>query len=173
MILLAAGTAVCLGACTTATKQAKASCQQRDWYEVGRRDGAGGAGTNRLHQYKMECGEGFSTSYETLYMNGRNAGLVEFCMPENAFELARMGINYLYVCPSTMEEDFLTSYRKGQQARILMLKKRDLDTQIESLTQRLLATSAGTTENREIGSQLEELKKLRSDNERELTQITK
>src|SRR3954469_4991476 len=116
---MAVGAALVVSAC--ASKTEKASCERRDWYELGRRDGSQGLPLDRMIEYKKECGEQFNSSGETVYMNGRNAGLVEFCLPENAYELGLMGMSYLFVCPSTMETDFLASFRKGQQARVLQL----------------------------------------------------
>jgi hypothetical protein len=167
----ALGVALATGGC--ASKTEKVSCQQRDWYEIGRRDGAQGASLDRLKQYKQECGGDFSPNWETVYVNGRNAGLVDYCMPENAFELGRMGISYLYVCPSTVEPRFLAAYRRGQQARKLELKQKELDTQIDSITQRLLRADGGTYESRELSSQLDQLKKLRAANQRQRDKISK
>jgi len=121
-ILIAAGAAYLVSGCTST--QEKVSCAQRDWYETGRQDGAQGATLDRLAKHRVECGHEFNSSWESLYTNGRNAGLVEFCAPENAYQMGRMGIAYLYVCPSTVEEQFLTSYRKGQEFRQLEVSNR-------------------------------------------------
>lgn len=161
-----------LVACASKSEKA-ATCVQRDWYELGRRDGYQGAVLDRLNTYKQECGAEFSNDFATVYMNGRNAGLVEYCLPENAYELGRMGLTYTYVCPSTMEPQFLSSYRKGQQARLLQIKKRELDTKIESLTDQILQTTSGSFENRQMQSELNQLKRLRAANERELEAVSK
>lgn len=170
LILLAAPM---LTACTSTVE--KASCAQRDWYEVGRRDGSQGATLDRRDQYRAECSEDFGDHLETIYTNGRNAGLVEFCQTDNAFQLGRMGIAYMYVCPSTMEPQFLTGYRRGQQARLLEVKKKDLDAQIDELSKRLEETSVASEdyENREIHSELDELRKLRAANDSELSKISR
>lgn len=159
---------VLAGLAACASKQEKITCAQRDWYEVGRRDGAQGATLDRLLQYKRECGSQFQTGFETIYVNGRNAGLVEYCAPENAFELGRMGLSYMYVCPSTMEPQFLTAYRKGQQTRHLQLRKKDLDAQIETLTNQILQTHAGSFDNRKLQDELTDLKQQRAQNEQAL-----
>ena len=157
--------------CTTPSD--KASCGQRDWYELGRHDGAQGATLGRQEQYRAECSSEFGAHAETIYANGRNAGLVEFCQVDNAFQLGRMGINYLYVCPTTMESTFLISYRRGQQARLLELKKKDLEAKIETLSQRLQTMVDSTLASRAINTELSELKKLRAANDVELTKISK
>src|SRR6202042_1372132 len=92
----------------------KTACEQTDWYELGRQDGSQGQPTDRLNKHQKACAK-VEPDWETVYTNGRNAGLVEYCEPKNGYELARMGIAYYYVCPSTVEAQFLSSYRKGQQ----------------------------------------------------------
>lgn len=162
---------LCLGACTT-TKPDKLTCGERDWYEAGRRDGSQGATLDRLSQYKRECAGEFNGFWETMYTNGRNAGLVEFCAPDNAYELGRMGIAYMYVCPSTVEPDFLAGYRRGQDARKLEIENQKLDAEIDNVSAKL-NQSETDYQRRELASELEELKKTRAQNEKDLTKISK
>ena len=148
----------------------KVACEQKDWYEVGRHDGAQGHRLDRLAQYRRECGSDFSAGFETVYTNGRNAGLVEYCEPQNAFELGRMGINYGYVCPSTTEPDFLASYRKGQQARQLEIENQKMDSQIDQLLAQLQQAET-PYQKRKLASELNSLKKERAKKERELNKV--
>lgn len=149
----------------------KPACEQRDWYESGRRDGSQGAPLDRLASYKLECGAEFSGFWETMYTNGRNAGLVEYCSSENSFELGRMGIAYLYVCPSTTEGDFLAGYRRGQRARQLEIENQRLDQEIDTLLSRINAENSKYAR-RELASELDQLRKLRSQNEKNLNKIS-
>ena len=157
------------GAC--AGKPEKPACEQRDWYESGRRDGAQGATLDRLSQYKRECGAQFNAFWETMYTNGRNAGLVEYCSPDNSYELGRMGIAYLYVCPSTTEGEFLAGYRRGQKAREIEIENQKLDAEIDSLLARLNRADTNYAR-RELASELEQLRKLRSKNEKDLNRVS-
>ena len=116
--------------CTTLRTE-KPTCLERDWYELGRRDGSQGQNDSKLNAYKNECSKAFSTQAETLYINGRNAGLVEFCRPENGFDLGRMGIVYEHVCPAIMESEFMTAYNKGQKTRLEETEQKDFDRQVE------------------------------------------
>src|SRR6185312_3631545 len=75
--------------CTSAPKvetEKTASCETVDWYELGRRDGSQGTPTNKLSNRQKECAKAASPDWETIYTNGRNAGLVEFCDPKNGYE---------------------------------------------------------------------------------------
>lgn len=163
-LVLALGAAL-LSSC--ATKSDRVSCEQRDWYELGRRDGSQGLTIDRLAQYQKDCQKGFPTAWETMYTNGRNAGLVEFCAPENAFELGRMGIAYLYVCPATMESQFVSGYRRGQQARQTELQSKELDARIDSLLQKIDKAN-NQSERAKLASELNTLKKTRARAGREL-----
>lgn len=167
---LALGTALLIVGCSSTPE--KISCAQRDWYEVGRHDGAQGATLDHLATYKNECGRDFNDSRESLYTNGRNAGLVEFCSEDNAYQLGRMGIAYRYVCPSTVEESFLTGYRKGQEARHLEVANKKLDAAIDETVSKIDRTE-NRTERRELAGELEQLKKKRAQNEKTLDRVTK
>ncbi len=160
-------TALSLGC---ASKPEKSTCDQRDWYETGRRDGAQGAPLDRLAAYKAECKSKFAEFSETIYTNGRNAGLVEYCAPDNSYELGRMGLPYLYVCPSTTENDFLSGYRRGQEARKIETQNQKLDAEIDTLLSRLNNEESNYTR-REIASELEQLRRVRTKNDRELNKI--
>lgn len=167
----AAFLALGMGAGCTSQSE-RAACGARDWYELGRRDGSQGLGPERWQEYARQCPAGLGGDSETVYRNGRNAGLVEYCQPENAYELGKMGLAYGYVCPSTMEPQFLTAYRKGQQTRTLQLRKRELDTRIQSVSERILRAGNGTDEWRRLTDELNELNRIRAANESELSQLS-
>jgi len=156
--------------CTSAKKAEIVACGQRDWYETGRHDGSQGATLDRLSTYKSECGSDFESLWETMYSNARNAGLFEYCAPENSFELGRMGIAYHYVCPSTSEPEFLAGYRRGQQARDLEIQNQQLDAEIDMIVAKLTA-AANTYEKRQLAGELDGLRRVRAKNERELDKI--
>lgn len=144
------------------SKPEKASCDQRDWFELGRSDGARGTTSDKLNRHREDCGPKPRSDWDTMYANGRNAGLVEYCSPENALELGKSGIPYLYVCPVTMEQEFLKGYRKGQRARELEVETRQLDTQIDFVTQRL-NTAADEAEKKNLNEELGKLQAQKSE----------
>jgi hypothetical protein len=170
IFVLSIFTALSLVGCATANKE-QASCEATDWYETGRRDGAQGMTSDKLTEHKEKCGKSFQSDWETVYTNGRNAGLIEYCEPKNGYEMGRMGISYFYVCPSTMEPEFLSFYRKGQRAHNLEQESSDLNLKIDELTKRLTATNDGYDQ-RQIASELSELKQSRAQKEKELANIS-
>jgi hypothetical protein len=158
---LAVGTGLCcayvLGCASTPSDQ-KFSCERSDWYEIGRRDGSSGLPAKKLNDYRQECGNKLRADDETLYTNGRNAGLVEYCTPQNAFELGRMKLTYYYVCPSTVEPSFLSAYKKGGKARNLEMENQKLAAKIEDLSQKMNAQEVESAKRRDIASEINELK---------------
>jgi len=168
-LVLACGLTGCVSA-QKVPEPEKATCEQADWYELGRRDGSQGTPTDRLTAHQKECAKNSNPEWETIYTNGRNAGLVEYCDPKNAYELGRMGVAYYYVCPSTVEAPFLASYKMGQQAREIEIQNQKLDDQIDQLGQKL-NSSESSNEKKEINDQIEALKKARTKNDQELSKI--
>ena len=114
VVLLQVG---CASSSSSNTSITKTNCGSMDWFEYGRRDGSKGAPKEQIDSYRKLCGNEFDSSSETLYVNGRNSGLVEYCSPQNGFEIGRMGAAYLYVCPSLMEPAFINEMRRGQRIR--------------------------------------------------------
>lgn len=125
-----------------ASKTEKAACDQRDWFELGRNDGARGNTNDQLPKHRDDCGSSKNRpDWERMYANGRNAGLVEYCSAANAVELGKSGIPYMFVCPPTMESEFLAGYRKGQRARELEVESRKIEAELELLNQKLALTA--------------------------------
>ncbi len=168
-LLLLVGLSLNIGC--SSTNHSVSSCQDMDWYEAGRRDGSQGATAERLTEYRKSCASNFQADWETVYMNGRNAGLVEYCESRNGYELGRMGISYFYVCPAVVESDFLSFYRKGQKARDLEVENNKLNVKIDELAQKLVATNDQFYQ-RQIASELSQLKRTRALKEKELEKIT-
>lgn len=88
-------------------------CQGLDWFEIGRRDGAIGKTVNALSEHNEECKFGEKPNAD-LYINGRNAGLVDFCTNQSGFEIGRAGTPYMAVCPDHLEKRFMPGYEQGQ-----------------------------------------------------------
>lgn len=150
----------------------KISCSQSDWYEIGRLDGAQGRGIDALEKHRNNCGASFGDDNETVYTNGRNAGLVEYCSLENAYEMGRMATAYSYVCPTTVEAAFLGQYEKGKVARELETQNEKLDARMYSIRQQMTSRlPAG--ERLQLLTELKQIRKEREANQRKLAQVTK
>ena len=126
----------------------------------------------KLAAYKRDCRGDLQGNNETIYLNGRNAGLVEYCHPDSAFQLGRAGQPYNHVCPETVELPFLAAYGRGLRARAIEQRSKDIDAEIESLSNKLLRAEGAPTQ-RQLGIQLKLLRQARTRADRELDQVTR
>ncbi|OFZ19170.1 MAG: hypothetical protein A2Z20_02280 [Bdellovibrionales bacterium RBG_16_40_8] len=74
-------------------------CQELDWYEIGRQDGANGLESLARRQVKTICQNSDQSLSEALYHNGFDAGVAQFCTTKKGFELGRTGAKLVEVCP--------------------------------------------------------------------------
>ncbi len=132
-----------------------------DWYEAGRRDGAQGQPAKDPAKLGGGCGFNATSNPYQLYSQGRNAGLSEYCTPDNAFHIGKTQLSYNKgVCPAFLETEFLSSLARGQKVSELERENHKIEQQIESLTgmtQRSPASSP--TVKREINTLVESKRK--------------
>jgi hypothetical protein len=114
----------------------KVTCNQTDWFELGRQDGASGL-SSRLKVHREECGKFFDKMNEGLYATGYNNGLTEYCSSDNGFAIGKSGLKPTLNCPPPMDQTFLAAIQRGQEARDLEENIRRLDREISSLNQKL------------------------------------
>ncbi len=86
---------------------------------MGRRDGSQGRLANQIQDYAEQCKNAQTPPQVDLYLNGREAGLTDYCTSQNGFEAGRMGREYRHVCPENLEAKFLSGYRRGLKLRSL------------------------------------------------------
>lgn len=148
-------------------KPTQPSCANIDWFEVGRADGAMGSSLAKSADYNVRCD---STAYpfsQELYLNGRNAGIVEFCTNTAGFEAGRNGSSYEGVCPDFLEKGFLESYRIGLKVRELESDNIDLQERIDGLVRLLAPNQPGSS----VRAKIDELRQLRVQNENEIDSL--
>lgn len=173
-IISALAALLLVSACSTTPLEDRFSCANSDWYEIGRRDGASGAPLARWAHYHERCGDRIDPQSEDMYRNGRNSGLVEYCTPNNAFELGRMHIAYNSVCPSQMESAFTEAYEKGTHARELDLETKRVSQRIEQLSQQLTEQrTIASDQKAKLSGELEVLKQQRAELEQQINKIAR
>ena len=113
----------------------KEDCASKDWYEVGRQDGSLGKFENEYAGHKKSCDLKDPAFSQSLYKNGRNAGLVSYCSNSNAFLLGKDLKAIPKVCPSVSRQSFLKHYNLGKRVHGLEKQKRKLDKKIIKLSE--------------------------------------
>ena len=156
------------------------TCQQRDWYEVGRRKGASGQPLSSLEAQTEQDPCFKSKTLHALYENGYQLGLLEFCTEDNAYELGRSGQKYFHVCPAEIELSFIDSYRRGQRVYALENNNRSIDIQIQELYGQLNQPPQQNTDpspkssqwTDEIRQKILNLRQNRAQNKKEISKIS-
>lgn len=160
-----------LSACTTNPPLDRQGCENVDWYELGRRDGSQGLPVNVYESRRSECKLESDLALENLYLNGRNAGLVDFCTPANGFEMGRTGQIYYYVCPVDTESEFVGRFRVGR--RIFQLEKsnQEVSSQLKSLLAQLQAPGTQPQKKDSLGREIEGLRQTQASNQKLIDEL--
>lgn len=166
--------ALSLSACSTGNLASQApTCASQDWFEKGRQDGASGL-QSKAENLQKTCGS-FGEDSKLLYLNGHNAGMVEFCSATNAFKMGQMGTPKENSCPQLMKSEFEAAYKKGEESRRLKAQNEALAQRIQSLSQKINGRSLASepeAEKASVTTQLEKLKRLYAQNEKKLSRIS-
>jgi hypothetical protein len=112
-------------------------CMVADWQAIGYEDGVRGAGGDRIGNHRKACAKHGMTPDLQAYRTGREAGLREFCQPENGYNLGVRGASYAGVCPADLDVDFFAAYTDGKRLYKLRSQVSQVETQIRSKERRL------------------------------------
>ncbi len=141
------------------------SCQEADWFELGRREGAQGLNYKYLNaNIPLVCQQSDPVLYKKLYLSGYNQGLVEFCRPEIAFELGRSGRDYNPICPSDYQATFFDFYQRGKRFLELEATNIELNKRISQLSQKIQGEPLSKTQ-KQVHNELDKLQKLKAEND--------
>ena len=156
--------------CVTSEKVSE--CKTADWYELGRRDGSLGRTVEEFDPHKSQCDGRAIPSFEEMYRNGRERGLIEYCAPENGYAVGKSGEIYYYVCPFHLEADFLREYKRGQKVLALQRDNLRLDQRMSSVFSALRGP-ASLEGRAQLEAELATLRQARSKNENELNKLSR
>lgn len=105
---------VLLSGCSTTTMD-KAECRTVSWRTVGYEDGVAGLPADRIGLHRRACAEyGVSPDLEA-YLDGRSAGLREYCQPHNGYRAGASGAEYYDSCPAELAPAFVAAYESGHE----------------------------------------------------------
>jgi hypothetical protein len=123
-----------LGGCATMNKD---ECLTVDWRTVGYEDGSAGYSGDRIGQHRKACAKYGVTPNLSEYQAGRDAGLREYCVPANGFQLGSQGGRYNGLCPADLENAFVEAYDSGQHLYTLQSRVQNASSQLYSDRQEL------------------------------------
>ena len=114
--LLCAG--ILLSACATLQPEKVAEqCAATDWKRYGLNDGKLGVATETRASEFEDCATVGQPVNLAAYQAGRSEGLISYCTTENGYQVGYDGRRYDYVCPPTLEPDFLQGFDRGRKER--------------------------------------------------------
>jgi hypothetical protein len=109
-LLAPAAVAAALAGCATMSED---DCALADWRALGVRDGTRGQTLAMGERRASACTRhGFAMDWDA-YAAGRDAGLAEWCVPVNGFNLGESGSAYNGVCHRHDERAFLAAWEHG------------------------------------------------------------
>ncbi|RYZ68358.1 MAG: DUF2799 domain-containing protein, partial [Proteobacteria bacterium] len=165
-------TALCLtlllSACSTTPARKETRCSGVDWWEMGRTDGVSGLTLEKgLKDHSAQCKDsGFPVATD-LYENGRDAGLIDYCAPQQGLAAGHAGAKYEGVCPAYLETPFLAQYKIGQRLYELEVEDNELESRIDNLVDLLAKSKSGSA----LKAQIEELRQRRQALDLEMTKL--
>ncbi|UCG71626.1 MAG: DUF2799 domain-containing protein [Chromatiales bacterium] len=112
-------------------------CMVADWQAIGYEDGVRGSTADRIGNHRKACAKHGIAPDLKAYQTGREAGLREFCQPENGYNLGVRGASYSGVCPADLDVDFYAAYSDGKRLYSLRSSVSQVETQIRSKERRL------------------------------------
>ncbi|MCM2281580.1 MAG: DUF2799 domain-containing protein [Bdellovibrionaceae bacterium] len=151
--------------------QAKQTCENIDWYEIGRQDGINGDTLDSWDRHAQACAGARTTPENDLYLNGRNAGLVEYCSPAGGLEAGKSGREYGHVCPEYLEDRFLPAYEVGRRIHLLEVENLDIEKSMNSIFNQLSRRTIRPPEESALQADLEKLRRRRATNEIQINDI--
>lgn len=128
--------AISLAGCASLSKD---QCLNGDWGQIGFVDGMRGLPPDQLNEHAKACSEyGVQTNFNQ-YMLGRSRGLINYCQPENAFNVGRAGqTGNVAACPPNMQYAFLFELRRGVEINQMESELEPLRTRISLNNSRIV-----------------------------------
>ncbi len=105
------GALLVLASCQSLSKD---ECIAADWRVIGEQDGSEGREPqNRFGQHVKACERAGIIPNQTLWNEGYQQGLFNFCTPLRGLSHGQAGQTYSNVCPPALEAGFLSGYQLG------------------------------------------------------------
>ncbi|NSX55084.1 DUF2799 domain-containing protein [Parasulfitobacter algicola] len=90
-------------------------CERGDWYGIGVSDGQAGRSISYLDNHREACADVGITPDRAVWLKGREAGLRQYCTPENAYHIGKAGDQINNVCQPQERLKMSRPYLVGQQ----------------------------------------------------------
>lgn len=90
-------------------------CRAAQWTDIGFRDGRHGRPEDRIVEHAKACSKYAITPDRTSYLEGRVAGLQQYCTRRSGLQVGQAGGSYSSVCSPEVEQEFLAGFDMGHE----------------------------------------------------------
>lgn len=149
IVLALAFIAVFLASCDSVSPE---QCRAGDWRGIGFSDGREGRSASYITQHQEACNKIGITPDVAAWTAGREAGLKEYCTPQNAYRIGRNGTKLANLCTGPSVTELNAANIKGQKYHAITQEISRLQTRSRDIDTRLffIGTPSGEDEQREI-----------------------
>ena len=133
-----------IAGCST---MSESECRAVDWRTIGYEDGVAGYPGDRIALHRKACAKYGVRADLTLYQEGREQGLREYCQPSNGYRLGARGGGYGGVCPTDLEPAFARAFESGHQLYALESRVNNAAAQLSAKRQELDRVQHGIVAN--------------------------
>jgi hypothetical protein len=136
--------ALAIAGCAT---MSESECRAVDWRTIGYEDGVAGYPGDRIALHRKACAKYGVRPDLTLYQEGRQQGLREYCQPSNGYRLGARGGGYGGICPADLEPAFVRALDSGHQLYTLQSRVNNATAQLSAKRQELDRVQHGIVAN--------------------------
>ncbi len=161
------GAAMTMTGCATLSE---GECQAGNWSDMGYRDGENGAKRGRLADYANACSEYGVNINRDAYLTSYEAGLAQYCVPDNGFDIGRKGRSYNNVCGAPQYGAFRDAYAQGRsiydmerEHERLIGALDDVEEEIDDVRRRLIEDELSDDERKRLRRKRDRLEDERQD----------
>ena len=127
-----------VASCATLSEE---ECLQGNWREIGQRDGQAGRTASFIAEHAKACEKAGVVPNQSLWEQGRQAGLPAYCTPAKVYSEGRSGRGLSPVCPSAQLPALQLANDRGRAWYRLTNEISSLNSEISQLQNRIVKES--------------------------------
>lgn len=132
-------------------------CREGDWRGIGFADGKEGRSAGYISRHQEACNKIGITPDVNAWLAGREAGLKEYCTPQNAYRIGRKGTELANLCTGPSVSELNAANIKGRKYYAITREISSLQTRSSDIDTRIFFI--GSTTDEEKLRELRDLKK--------------
>ncbi|MDW6025677.1 DUF2799 domain-containing protein [Mesorhizobium sp. BAC0120] len=116
----------------------QAECQTASWYDLGQRDGLEGQPVTQVARHLEACGEYGLPVDNASWRRGWEAGIRQYCVPENGLNLGLSGSGQNSSCPADLAQAFMNAYAVGQRVHDARAERSRVEAELNDLNGKMV-----------------------------------